>query len=354
MDTRKSLPRSAFARIYYIDKEIASGKYPNVPQLANGWETSESTINRDIDYMRLMLDAPIEYDFKQRGYYYSKKTFRLPAGFTSPDELLTLGMTKSLLALYKDTPLYETAHTLLDVITTPLELHDKRNSGKNSSWYDDRIIVPKPASSPVPHDLWNVIIAGLRENRVITFDYLGLNDKQFYTRCVHPWQLLFDNGVWILHSFCEDKKSPRRFVLSRMQAAFLTDRKFSLPKDYDYRINKDKKGNILPQSYFGVFAGDVLLKYRIALYGSAVFLARERIWADDQKLAPKWVARPTHSPCSAPPDQLIMSFSSTQYGKVLEWVLSHGCNACPLSPPQLVNDWKQHLKAMQKLSKGHL
>jgi hypothetical protein len=49
--------------------------------------------------MRDQLLAPIEYDTFKRGYYYTKKTFRLPAGFTSADDLLALGMARSIFSL---------------------------------------------------------------------------------------------------------------------------------------------------------------------------------------------------------------------------------------------------------------
>lgn len=56
------------ARLLYIDREISKGSYPNNSQLALGYEVSAKTIQRDIDYMRYQLDAPIEYSAKHRGF----------------------------------------------------------------------------------------------------------------------------------------------------------------------------------------------------------------------------------------------------------------------------------------------
>jgi predicted DNA-binding transcriptional regulator YafY len=311
-----------------------------VPSLATEWETSESTINRDIEYMRVMLKAPIEYDYKHKGYYYTEKKFKLPAGFASAEELLALGMTKTLLSLYKDTPLYETANALMDVITSPLDANYDAHSDKKTAWYEDRIVVPQPASAPIPPDLWNVIITSLKENRVITFDYHGLRDDKYHSRCVDVWQLLFDNGAWYLYSYDHERKAVRMFALTRMKNIVLTAETFMLPQNYDYaaRTGKDKEGKPLAQSYFGVFAGGKILKYRIALCGPAVFIAKERTWASDQKIKEN-------------DDGIIMSFSSTQYDKVLEWILARGGYACPLSPPELVELWKDNIKDMSKLAK---
>jgi hypothetical protein len=86
METRKHLPRAAISRIYLIDREIAAGKYPNVQDLAKEHEVGTATIYRDIEYMRDMLYAPIEYSAKHRGRFYAEKTFRLPAQFAAADE----------------------------------------------------------------------------------------------------------------------------------------------------------------------------------------------------------------------------------------------------------------------------
>jgi predicted DNA-binding transcriptional regulator YafY len=79
-------------RIYFIDRRIASGEYPNTASLAKEYETGTATISRDVDFMRNMMDAPIEYNARRRGYYYADKTYRLPAGFSSADDMMALGI----------------------------------------------------------------------------------------------------------------------------------------------------------------------------------------------------------------------------------------------------------------------
>jgi hypothetical protein len=68
--------------------------------------------------MRDTLNAPIEYDTFHRGYYYSEKRYRLPVAFATADDVLALGMAKSFLLLYRNTPLYETAYPFFRL--TPL------------------------------------------------------------------------------------------------------------------------------------------------------------------------------------------------------------------------------------------
>jgi len=144
-------------RIYFIDKEIASGKYPNTRTLAETYETSIPTISRDIEHMKDIMNAPIEYDFTRKGYYYSEKTFRLPAAIATADDMLAIGMAKNLLSLYKSTPMYDAALQFLESITSPLR--EKESSGL----FDDRIIVPPIPSVQFDSDVWDCICEGLKK-----------------------------------------------------------------------------------------------------------------------------------------------------------------------------------------------
>ncbi|GHU04606.1 hypothetical protein AGMMS49960_20500 [Betaproteobacteria bacterium] len=291
--------------------------------MAKAYETSMSSISRDIAFMKYMLNAPIEYDALHRGYYYTEKTFRLPGSFTTTENMQALGMAKTLLSLYRDTPLYDAARNLLESITAPLV--DRKNPGL----YENRIVVPPVAASNVNPDTWNTITAGLKENKVITFEYRGTWDEDFKPRRVRPYQLLFDTGVWYLYGYAEERKAIRVFSLTRMQNAALTAASFTLPPDYDYCSRADG-------SNFGVFAGEKKYRFSVAFFDESILWVRERRWALNQVI-------------EETDDGVIISFTSTQYNKVLEWVLSQGCLAMPLEPKKLVADWELHIEEMMKM-----
>jgi predicted DNA-binding transcriptional regulator YafY len=314
------------SRIYFIDRKIASGNYPSTRQLAAEYEVGTATISRDIEFLRDRMGAPIEYDSRRRGYYYSDKSYRLPAAFSRPEDMLALGMAKSLITLYRGTPLYPASRELLDSITVPLST----NGGSGKPWYEDRIVVPPVAAAPVPAHVWDTITSGLRENRIISFAYLGLNDENYIPRRVRPYQLLFDNGLWFLYGYAEERKAVRIFSLPRIKTPVITGDFFKLPADFDYRKNNG-------DSRFGIFAGGKEQRYRIALYEEAVPWAMDRQWAADQRMETK-------------DGQYVLSFSSSQLNKVLEWVLSQGCAAKPLAPKELVRLWQDHVREMGKMA----
>jgi predicted DNA-binding transcriptional regulator YafY len=326
MKDRKNIPKTALPRIYFIDRVIASGRYPNTGTLAAFCETGIATISRDIEYMRKKLKAPIEYDFFRKGYYYTKKTFRLPAAFTSAEEMLALGMAKNLFSLYRDTPIYDAVHQLMENITAPLA------EAQNPNWYEDRILVPPVPSVPIPPDIWDTITEGLRKNRILTFEYRSTWTSGYHTRKVRPYQLLFDNGAWYLYGYAEERRGMRMFSLSRIRKINLENETFIFPASADYRAHTDG-------SYLGAYSTEKKRRFRIAFFNDGAMRIKERRWAADQQI-------------KETPDGVILSFTSAQYGKVLELVLSNGRDAQPLEPAELVRDWQENVRDMQRRVKS--
>jgi len=339
---RKSVPLPALERLYIIDREIASGKYPNTNDLVESLERAEAsgecksvsiaTVSRDLEFMRDRLKAPIEYDAYKRGYYYSENTFRLPGVFASAEDFMALGMAKSILSLYRDTPFYDASNHLLETIMTPMtSAGTPAASGGDRDWLENRIVVPKIASAKLDPLVWKTLVVSLKGNRVITFDYRGTWDAEYQRRRVRPYQLLFDSGVWYLYGFAEERKATRIFSLSRMANAERTTSAFVLPANFRY-------AEFTGDSYFGVFIGQEKRRFAVDCYGEAVIFASERQWAANQKI-------------TEIDGGVRIEFTSTQYDKVLKWVLSCGCNAVPRMPEKLLDDWKLHVRKMGKLAR---
>ena len=322
MKDRKSIPKTALPRIYFIDREIASGKYPNTSTLARDYETGTATISRDIEFMRDMMNAPIKYDYQRRGYYYTQKTFRLPAAFGSTEDMLALGLAKTLLGLCRNTPIYDAADQLMESITSPL------GETNNPRWYEERIVAPPIPTVQFPPEIWNSICEAMRKNSSLSFEYRRDWHSGYTPRHVLPYQLLFDNGAWYLYAYVKKYRAMRMYSLSRIKNITLENESFTFPAGEDFRIRFDG-------SYFGAYSTEKKQRFRIAFYHDGAMRIQERLWAADQKI-------------KEIPDGVIVSFSSAQYGKVLELVLSNGRDAQPLEPAALVRDWKENLRVMQK------
>jgi hypothetical protein len=82
-------------RIQWFDAHVRTGRYPNARSLAERFEISHRQAQRDIEYMRDSLGAPLEYCASRRGYRYSEDTFALPSLVVTAKEGATLAALAS-------------------------------------------------------------------------------------------------------------------------------------------------------------------------------------------------------------------------------------------------------------------
>jgi predicted DNA-binding transcriptional regulator YafY len=85
--------RNQLFRIQAIHNILQANRFPNCAILAERLEVSSRTIRRDLEFMALHLMLPLEYDPKQRGYYYSRYVDGLNTQCFNAREVRALHMT---------------------------------------------------------------------------------------------------------------------------------------------------------------------------------------------------------------------------------------------------------------------
>ena len=78
---------NANTRIQWLHKKIALNSYPNAQRLAERFGISHRQAQRDLDYLRRELEAPVAYDNSRKGFYYTAP-FTLPLLLTSDNDEL--------------------------------------------------------------------------------------------------------------------------------------------------------------------------------------------------------------------------------------------------------------------------
>lgn len=76
---------NANARIQWLHKKMTMNSYPNAQRLAERFGISHRQAQRDLDYLRRELGAPIEYDNSRKGFYYTHR-FTLPVLLSSDND----------------------------------------------------------------------------------------------------------------------------------------------------------------------------------------------------------------------------------------------------------------------------
>ncbi len=90
-----------FVRLIWVDEQIRRGmrteRLMNARSLAEGYEVSQRTIQRDLDYMKWQLGAPLEYDARRYGYYYTEPDYKMPALNISQGDLFLVTIAQKVL-----------------------------------------------------------------------------------------------------------------------------------------------------------------------------------------------------------------------------------------------------------------
>lgn len=191
-----------------------------------------------------------------------------------------------------------------------------------------RIAVPPKPKVKIDNETWEKILQAIQENRIIEFDYNGMQNPETTHRKANPYQILLEEGHCYLFGYSIERGAERLFSLSRMKNISATKEFFTLPEDFDFtsRCGGGK---------FGAFISEESIDFVIYFYDDSRYMVKECIWADNQVVTDF-------------EDRTRIEFSSPQFLKVLEWILSQGANAKPISPDWFVNDWKNQISNMAK------
>lgn len=76
---------SANTRIQWLHKKIVNMYYPNAMRLAERFNISHRQAQRDVDYLKKQLGAPMEYSMAHKGFYYTEQ-YSLPLVLSSDND----------------------------------------------------------------------------------------------------------------------------------------------------------------------------------------------------------------------------------------------------------------------------
>ena len=297
-----------------------------------------ATIYRDISTLQVEFNAPIAYDPYKKGYYYTNSHWDLALNTISQDDIFYLSAVKILLSDFKNSPFYNEISRVINFVT------ETKLSPENTIL--SRIATPPAPGLVIDNELLQNIVTALEHNHIVEFDYIGRWDSPGDTpksRRVRPYQLVLKDGMYFLFGWDEtagmyflfgwdetawndEDETPaggeRLFFLPNISRLRLTGDTFELPKNYDFTQK-------CSGSKLGVFISSQVDRYEIEFYGSARPYIKSFVWVENQEITD-----------IEERDATQISFTSSQYLPLLEWVLSQGKNAKPLAPQWFVDRWK--------------
>ncbi len=304
--------QAQFRRLMELDRRLRAGAYPSCRSFAREWEVSPKTVQRDINYLRDQLGAPLVFHRARRGFAYSDPRWFLPALSMSEGDLLALLVATRALEAYRGTPV---ARELDRIFRRLAEGLPEQVSLRPELVYN-RMTFHGPPARPVEEAIWVTLVRGLVHNRTVRMTYRSLEATRPEERMMDPYHLANLQGDWYVFGWCHRRRAVRQFALPRITRIALTDRPFSVSPDYR---PEDRLGPA-----FGKFASGANVKtVRLRFTPAAAAEVLERQW------------HPRQSVRRLPGGGVELTFRTDGLMEVFHWVLSWGRQVRVLSPAAL-------------------
>lgn len=310
---------SNLERIFAFHEQVRQNNYPNSTFITKKFEVSKPTAWRDIEYLRDRLGAPLEFDWKKKGYYYSEQ-FLLPTDDTQ-QMLLLYGLLNKI-----------TEGSGLDMLPE-IQSIKKRLSNllelePGNKRIDDLIYFEKPEAEPVSPNVIGDLMKAMQEDKVVKFNYQK-PDRSKSLREVEPCKLIHYNWRWFLVGYCHLRKSIRIFNLSRIEKLEILSRK----------INKCnlERDSFLTKS-FGIYKTGKTKNVKILFKGELAAVVERQFWHPQKKL-------------KRTKDGIIITVPVADWTEIKMKILQYGSEAEVIKPKELRDIIKQEARMICNIYK---
>jgi predicted DNA-binding transcriptional regulator YafY len=322
------MKRSVLARFVKLVQLIKSNPFSSLSDLASNLEVSERTIKRDIDLLRTDYDAPLEYDYSEKGYHLTKSwDFNLPN--LTEGEVLALLIATSILHQFKGTPL-ESALTSLE--TKIQNCFDQNISFTSQDFEMFLTANSSPIQTKVDiKESFEKVFQGITQQKSIQIDYVSFDSGKETNRIVDPYHIFFHLGIWYFCGYCHTRSEIRDFALDRIKSCQLLVKIFVKPKEFD------------PKKYFNqafrmIKGSSQTIQIKFDAYQSRWI--RERIWHPSQKIK------------ELPGGELLLGMEGNPT-EIKQWVMGYGQHAEILQPKGLREEVRKEFQEMIKNMKNN-
>ncbi len=316
----------SYERYAWFHGRVKAGAFPNSTHLAERFEISRKQAQRDVEFMRERLGAPLLYKPDSRGFAYEDGNDELPPVRLYEEELHAFCLALRLSATIPDRELKQSLHRLMEKFLslrsadTPPGFQDveEKVSVKNVEYYR------------VPEPVFHAVVAALFRERALKITYRTPHKNETTERVVHPLHLLCYMGNWHLIAFCGLRGEVRDFALSRIRAVQPCAEPLALPPGLP-PIKEYIRRN------FGVITGehstDVVLRFAP---GVAPWIA-EQAWHEAQEVS------------VSADGSLRLRFPVSGFAEVAREILKHGASVEVLEPQELREAVREEIRKMASL-----
>ncbi|MEI9475186.1 MAG: WYL domain-containing protein [Deltaproteobacteria bacterium] len=316
--------KNIYERFIWFDDRVRAKKYPNATSLAEKFEISSKTAQRDIEFMKCRLQCPMEYNAGRKGYYYENDTFSLPMIYLSSEELSSLMIARKMLQDISNGYIGKEISSIVSKITNVLTRHMA-----DVGHVDDDFSFQLIEYSPAPEEVFRAALEGCLKKKRITFTYYSPAKDERSIRTVDPYHLFNYMGTWHLIGYCHMRGFIRDFVLGRITDANVLEENFEKPADFDVKHYF--------HSSFGIYKGTAKKQVTLRFSPIKSKWVKDQIWHRDQKSR------------FLKDGSLELSFPVADFFEIKMEILKHGDDVEVVSPKRLRDLIKDEAERIAKI-----
>jgi predicted DNA-binding transcriptional regulator YafY len=216
-----SQTKEAYIRYRIIDRMLVNRKEATLRDLqleiedSLGKSVSDRTIKRDIEAMRhdteLNFNAPIEYDRRDRVYYYGVKGYSINKLPLAEEDMNALFFARCILEQFSNSDILAGVEGAVQKIADHLRIREKTTASELSDYVDFEN-VPGMAGSEYLGPLLNYI----RQKQVIHLTYKAYFSRKATPHVFHPYLLKEYYNRWYVFGYEEYWDALRIYGLDRI------------------------------------------------------------------------------------------------------------------------------------------
>ncbi len=305
-------------RLIKLVAELKENRYPNCQAFADkllkldqyqneNVACKAKTIQRDIKTLKDDFGAPIEFDFKNNGFYLASHGWNFECPILQDEEMMASVFG---------------AKVAEDIFPEPVKSQirkavDTQLAGNNPDFLDTTfiktLIVASGVKVKIDPGIFKTVFGAWQKRNALDIKYRA-PDGTVSERLVEPHVLTYLNDSWYIKGFCLKSNAIRLFAIHRIQSAKITDKTFEPDKKI---INSVIEGD--------VYGYDKIKDVEIWLSPESARYAKEHKRRKGEKLT-------FNKDGSA-----VLHLLETASYEIIKWVMSECGNAKVLKPAELIN-----------------
>jgi predicted DNA-binding transcriptional regulator YafY len=321
--------RPLWRRLQTIHHEIKEGRHPNTSSLAAELSVSSKTVQRDLDYLRDELEAPIEFRREENGYVYTREDYVLPFLPVDGQDLFSIGVAAQVLELLGGTPLARSLRSCYERLARLMPPAVRLRP----EIVREKLALRATAFRPVREDTWQAVAEALQKGIALSIRYRRPGEGPGEPRVIRPYAFVLAGRDWMVLAEDQAQDQVKNFYLARIDSPRLTAERYAIPKTFD--------ADEFFRNTFGLFVGKGRpFRFRVRFSPEISDEVREMVWHPQQKIE-------TDRDGSA-----ILELPAESLREARRFILAYGQHAVALSPPELVADLAAQARAMAAMYSG--